>query len=110
MQAIELLRQVSTPHGFLATPTDRHNYRRVWARDSVVTGLAALVSEDTQLIETFRQSLLTLAKYQGKAGQILAQIHKGFQIGCARQSALRTDIRNQNNLNFLMKTTTLQIR
>ena len=74
MQAIELLRQVSTPHGFLATPTDRHNYRRVWARDSVVTGLAALVSEDTQLIETFRQSLLTLAKYQGKAGQIPSNV------------------------------------
>lgn len=74
MQAIELLRQVSTPHGFLATPTDRHNYRRIWARDSVITGLAALTTDDPQLIETFKQSLLTLAKHQGSAGQIPSNV------------------------------------
>lgn len=74
MSAIELLRQASTPAGFVASITERHNYRRVWARDSVVTGLAALTTGDQQLIETFKQSLLTLAKHQGKAGQIPSNV------------------------------------
>lgn len=74
MQALELLRQASTPAGFVASITERHNYRRVWARDSVVTGLAALTTGDEQLIETFKQSLLTLAKHQGNAGQIPSNV------------------------------------
>lgn len=74
MSAIELLRQASTPAGFVASITERHNYRRVWARDSVVTGLAALTTGDQQLIETFKQSLLTLAKHQGNAGQIPSNV------------------------------------
>ncbi len=74
MQAEDLLRQAITPAGFVASITERHNYRRVWARDSVVTGLAALVTGDQQLIDTFRQSLVTLAQYQGKAGQIPSNV------------------------------------
>ncbi|EKD76363.1 MAG: hypothetical protein ACD_43C00140G0001 [uncultured bacterium] len=72
--AIQLLHEVVIPAGFMASVTDRDNYRRLWARDSVLAGLAALVSEDATLILASRNSLLTLAKYQGAAGQIASNI------------------------------------
>lgn len=74
MQAKDLLHQAITSAGFVASITDHHNYRRIWARDNVVTGLAALVTGDQELINTFRQSLVTLARYQGKAGQIPSNV------------------------------------
>jgi len=51
-QAIQLLHACSTEDGFLASRTERDNYRRVWARDGVIVGLAALMSQDQDLIVT----------------------------------------------------------
>ena len=44
-KSIELLHDVSSAHGFLASAENTSNYKRVWARDGVICGLAALASK-----------------------------------------------------------------
>jgi len=73
-RAISLLHECSTEHGFLASPTELANYRRIWARDCGVMSLAALLSEEDELIETCRRSLETLARYQGPHGEIPSNV------------------------------------
>ena len=73
-KAIELLHQCRRDEGFLATPTNRANYRRIWGRDSSIIGLAALLSGETDLIEGCRNSLQTLAEYQGPHGEIPSNV------------------------------------
>ena len=41
-KAIALLHDVASPNGFLASAENTTNYKRVWARDGVICGLAAL--------------------------------------------------------------------
>lgn len=41
-KAIELLQRCSSEQGFLASAQNISNYKRVWARDGVICGLAAL--------------------------------------------------------------------
>lgn len=73
-KAIDLLGECSRPEGFLASPTNDQNYRRVWGRDSVIIGLAALLTEDKELKDAFRNSLETLARYQGPHGEIPSNV------------------------------------
>lgn len=73
-KAIALLKQVSTPHGFLASAEATSNYQRVWARDGVICGLAALASGDKSLIATFEATINTLAIYQHEIGTIPSNI------------------------------------
>lgn len=73
-QAIQLLHACSTEEGFIASRTERDNYHRVWARDGVIIGLAALMSQDPDLIKTFRCTLLTLTKHQGPHGEIPSNV------------------------------------
>ncbi len=73
-KAIALLHQVSSPQGFLASAENTSNYKRVWARDGVICGLAALASGDKQLIETFKKTLETLAENQHPLGTIPSNV------------------------------------
>ena len=73
-RAVELMRECRTEHGFLATPTDQDNYRRIWGRDGAIIGLAALLRGDSELIEGCRQTLETLAQYQGPHGEIPSNV------------------------------------
>nr|NIT55843.1 glycogen debranching protein [Fodinibius sp.]NIV10829.1 glycogen debranching protein [Fodinibius sp.]NIY24427.1 glycogen debranching protein [Fodinibius sp.] len=73
-KAIELLESCITEHGFLATPTELNNYRRIWARDSCIMGLAALLTEQTDLVEGCRHTLETLMRYQGPHGEIPSNV------------------------------------
>ncbi len=73
-RALDLLRRCALEEGFLATPTDNANYRRIWGRDSCMIGLAALVSGDAQLIDTCRKTLLFLAGHQGPHGEIPSNV------------------------------------
>lgn len=73
-KAIELLHKVASPNGFLASAENTSNYKRVWARDGVICGLAALASGDEKLIETFKVTLETLAKNQHKNGTIPSNV------------------------------------
>ncbi|NIP71851.1 MAG: glycogen debranching protein [Gammaproteobacteria bacterium] len=73
-RALELLYGCSTPDGFLASPTRSANYRRIWGRDGVIIGLAGLMSGDHDLIECFKRTLQTLARYQGPHGEIPSNV------------------------------------
>jgi glycogen debranching enzyme len=73
-KSVELLHACGTPDGFLASPQKVHNYRRIWGRDSIILGLAALMTGNTELIRTFRNSLLTLAENQGEHGEIPSNV------------------------------------
>lgn len=73
-KALELLYQCCTTDGFLASPTDNANYRRIWSRDGVIIGLAALLNGEHALIEAFRRTLETMARYQGPHGEIPSNV------------------------------------
>ena len=73
-KALELLYDCSRKEGFLASPTDNDNYRRIWGRDGVIVGLAALMSAEKDLIDTFRATLETLARNQGPHGEIPSNV------------------------------------
>ena len=65
-KAIKVLELCATPHGFHAAYP---GYDAVWARDSMITSLgASLLGKKFQ--NTFKQSLITLAKHQSLKGQI----------------------------------------
>ncbi len=74
IKAIGLLHNVSTPNGFLASAEDTSNYKRIWARDGVICGLAALASGDEKLINTFKNTLNTLANHQHSIGTIPSNV------------------------------------
>jgi GH15 family glucan-1,4-alpha-glucosidase len=74
MKAIELLQKASSSEGFLASAQDISNYKRVWARDGVICGLAALASGDEELIATFRLTLETLTNNQHENGTIPSNV------------------------------------
>ena len=73
-KAIALLHEVSTENGFLASAENTSNYKRVWARDGVICGLAALASGDKKLIAAFKNTLETLAQHQHKMGTIPSNV------------------------------------
>ena len=73
-KAIELLQRCSSENGFVASAENISNYQRVWARDGVICGLAAIASGDEKLIETFKITLETLAKNQHHIGTIPSNV------------------------------------
>ena len=73
-RALGLLRKCSGPHGFLASPSEKTNYNRVWGRDGVILSLAALLTGDQELQETVRLTLETLAESQGPHGEIPSNV------------------------------------
>ena len=73
-KSIELLLKCSTEKGFVASAQDISNYKRVWARDGVICGLSALASGHRELIKTFKNTLLTLAKHQHEVGTIPSNV------------------------------------
>lgn len=73
-KAIRLLLEVASPDGFLASAENTSNYKRVWARDGVICGLAALASGDEKLIATFKSTLDTLAENQHDIGTIPSNV------------------------------------
>jgi GH15 family glucan-1,4-alpha-glucosidase len=74
IKSIELLQNCSSPKGFLASAQNISNYKRVWARDGVICGLAALASGDADLIATFQKTLETLANNQHYNGTIPSNV------------------------------------
>jgi glycosyl hydrolase family 100 (putative invertase) len=68
--AIDLLHRLTTPDGILASTVETDNYKRIWARDSIICGLAGLMIADTILVEGLKNSLLSLARNQHDLGMI----------------------------------------
>ena len=77
--AERLLCQCTTTDGFIASLSEHDNYRRIWARDGVIIGLAGLLSGNDELIHGFRQTLLTLARHQGPHGEIPSNVDPASQ-------------------------------
>ncbi len=73
-RAVDLLHKSCGSAGFVASPAKRHNYNRVWARDTGVIGLAALLKGDEDLVEGCKRSLFTLAKNRGPHGEIPSNV------------------------------------
>ncbi|WP_412061233.1 PfkB family carbohydrate kinase [Rubrivirga sp. IMCC45206] len=74
MTALDLLRASLAADGFLASPTERTNYRRVWARDGVICGLAGLASGDAALADGLRRTVETLFAHAGPQGQVPSNV------------------------------------
>lgn len=73
-KALDLLRKCTTPAGFTASAENVSNYKRVWARDGVICGLAALASGEKDLITTFKNTLETLAEHQHDLGTVPSNV------------------------------------
>lgn len=73
-EALKQLQSAATPYGILASTTDEDNYRRVWARDAVISGLGGLLYGDELTTESLRASLEILAQTQGEEGQIASNV------------------------------------
>lgn len=74
--ACRQLSAACVPEGILASTQAADNYRRVWARDAVVAGMAILSLEKPpdDLATAFRNALCTLAQYQHAHGQIPSNV------------------------------------
>ena len=73
-QAEKLLKKAVSPYGFVASIEEKANYNRVWARDGVICGLAGLLTDDEELTNACKSTLISLADYQHKHGQIPSNI------------------------------------
>lgn len=71
-KSIELLRQNSSPHGYLAAPLNltKPSYASLFGRDTSICALATLDSTDPQLAQTAVISLDTLRQARSNLGQI----------------------------------------
>jgi hypothetical protein len=73
-EAVQLLQRLTTPSGILASTVAADNYKRIWARDSVVCGFAGILIKDQTIIEGLKNSLLTLANGQHELGMIPSNV------------------------------------
>lgn len=73
-KSLEILASCQSEPGFLATTTNRDNYRRIWGRDSMIIGLASLLTGDADGIDCCRRSIMTLAEHQGPHGEIPSNV------------------------------------
>jgi len=73
-RAISLLHSLVTPNGILASSVEADNYKRIWARDSIVCGISGLWINDKIIIEGLKNSLLVLAKSQNEQGMIPSNV------------------------------------
>jgi len=68
-RAAAVLRKCVTPYGFRASGASR-GYPQIWARDSVITSLGAVLTGQPDLSAAFRASLDTLGNHQSALGLI----------------------------------------
>jgi hypothetical protein len=73
-KSLELLEKASTKQGILASISEKDNYKRIWARDGIICGLAGLLSDSDKIINSFKATLNLLAFHQGPQGQISSNI------------------------------------
>ncbi|MFW5853132.1 MAG: glycoside hydrolase 100 family protein [Patescibacteria group bacterium] len=73
-KSLDLLHNLSSEKGFLASTEDVSNYKRLWARDSAVAILASLVAGDKDLVFTSLHSLESLRRQQDTTGRLPSNI------------------------------------
>ncbi len=69
-RAIDLLKNGLLKQGYIASLDNLANYNRLWARDSIITGLSALLTDDRELIEGMKNTLMSLKQHQHTNGMI----------------------------------------
>lgn len=74
LRALDLMRACEAEAGFLATPTDTDNYRRVWGRDSSIISIAAAASGDRELLAAAARTFETLLHHQGPHGEVPSNV------------------------------------
>lgn len=74
--AVKILKECICDIGFKASALD-DGYHEVWGRDSMITLLGAIASQETDLIVAARNSLDTLARYQTELGLIPNNVDVG---------------------------------
>lgn len=62
------------PAGILASTVAQTNYRRIWARDSLICGLAGVAIDDSKLIDAMGASLRSLASQVGRWGLLPSNV------------------------------------
>lgn len=72
--AKDVLRSLVSHNGILASSIESDNYKRVWARDSIICGIAGILAEDRVVIEGLKTSLVTLSKHQNDSGIIPSNV------------------------------------
>ena len=75
--SLELLRWLHRPEGLLASTVDADNYKRIWARDGIICGIAGLLADDTLVITGLKNTLITLAEHQHPLGMIPSNVLPG---------------------------------
>jgi len=68
-KAKDVIKECSTKNGLYASG-GKDGYKGVWARDSMISLIGASSDKDVLFRSQFKKSLITLAKFQSKKGQI----------------------------------------
>ncbi|MGS0746986.1 glycoside hydrolase 100 family protein [Halpernia sp. GG3] len=76
-QALKIIKDAISTEGLLASSQKVDNYARVWSRDSMMTGYAGILIDDNEIVESLKDSILTLANFQAKNGQIPSNVGNG---------------------------------
>ena len=81
-EALSLIKELlatsyGRPIGYYASSVDLDNYKRLFTRDTIWIGLAALLSGKPELIEGFKSSLDVLCNVQREDGAIPSNISPG---------------------------------
>ncbi|MFY7965866.1 MAG: glycoside hydrolase 100 family protein [Chitinophagaceae bacterium] len=66
--SISMLQNASTSKGFVAAISSIANYKRIWTRDGAICVIAALLSDNSELIETAKQTIITIFSNQHPNG------------------------------------------
>jgi len=69
-----MIQSACNQDGIYASPVQQDNYMRVWARDSIIAGIAGLLIEDEKIIAGLKSSILTLSKHQLEKGTIPSNV------------------------------------
>ncbi len=62
------------PSGILASTANQANYRRIWARDSLICGLAGVAIGDARMVDAMGASLRSLASQVGRWGLLPSNV------------------------------------
>jgi glycogen debranching enzyme len=74
-KASNILHKSTVSSGIMALAEDLENYRRIWSRDSMIAGIAGLLTGDAVLKDGLRNSVLSLASMQHHTGAIPSNVH-----------------------------------
>lgn len=72
--ALEVLYASCLPQGIAAAADPTDNYRRIWTRDGIITGLAGVLLDDVRIIDHFVKTVLYLGEFQDRTGIIPSNV------------------------------------